>query len=148
MLQSITNFITLILFQYRMHEGLPGKVNQGIPLQLPPDAEKLASTSSFDLYRSARQREMILYPTAYRTEQLHIDAADLERIIAGDQLSNTPQESAEAFPEKTQFYDRTANWKVYAATDKIIIKPLQYHTGQLVLTFDDLKILRGLSSPR
>lgn len=131
-----------------MHEGPAGLAGKGVLLQLPPDAKKLTSTSSFDLYRSAQQQGILVYPTVYRTPQLHINAADLEKMITGNPLSTLPQESAEALPEKTQFYDRTMNWEVYAATGKVIIKPLQYHAGQLVLTFDDLKILRGLSYPR
>ncbi len=131
-----------------MHEGPAGSSDKDIPLQLPPDAEKLVSTSSFDLYRSAQQQEITVYPTAYRTEQLHINAADLERIIAGSPFSAPPQESVENIPEKTQLYEKTTNWEVYAATGKVIIKPLQYHAGQLTLTFEDLRILRGLSHPR
>lgn len=131
-----------------MHEGPAGSSNKRIPLQLPPDAKKLTSTSSFDLYRSSQQQGIVVYPTDYHSQQLHINAADLEKIIAGEQISGPPRESSETLPEKIQFYDRTANWEVYAATGKVIVKSKDYHAGQLVLTFKDLKILRGLSHPR
>lgn len=131
-----------------MYEGPAGSAEKGIPLQLPADARKLVSTSSFDLYRSAQQQEIIIYPTVYRAEQLHINAADLEKLIVEKEITNAPTESLEDIPMGVQLYDRTANWEVYAATEKIIIKPLQYHPGNLVLTFEDLRILRGISKPR
>ena len=131
-----------------MYEGPAGSADKGDPPQLPVDAQKLFSTPSFNIYRSAQQQEIIINPTVYRAEQLHINAADLERLIAEKEMTSSPTESLEEIPERTQLYDKTVNWEVYAATEKVIIKPLQYHPGNLVLTFEDLRILRGISKPR
>src|SRR3989344_4380519 len=118
-----------------MYEGPAGSADKGVPLQLSVDSKKLVSTSSFDIYRSAGQKEIIIYPTAYRTEQLRINATDLEKLLTGDFMPDVPQESKDKLPEKTQFYGETNNWRVYSAENKIIIEPKQYHPGQLVLSF-------------
>ena len=131
-----------------MYEGPAGSTDKGVPLTLPSDARKLCSTSSFDLYLSTLQKEIIINPTVYRAEQLHINATDLEKLITEKEMASAPTESLEEIPAGIQLYDRTVNWEVYEGREKIIIKPLQYHPGNLVLTFRDLQILRGLSKPR
>jgi hypothetical protein len=133
-----------------MYEGPAGSSDKGVPLQLPPDAHQVISTSSFELYQSAQRKEIIIIinPTTHTTEQLHINAVDLEKLITDDSMPCQPQESQEKIPEQAQLYDKTTNWEVYAAAEKIIIKPKSYHLGQLVLTFDDLRILRGPAQPR
>lgn len=131
-----------------MYEGRAGSSDQGVPLQLPPDAQKLLFTASFDIYRSVQQKEIIINQTDYQADTLHVDTANLEKLVIENSVSRIFQESKKDIPAQAQLYDRTANWEVYATPEKIILTSKDYHSGKLVLTFDDLRILRGISQPR
>ncbi len=130
-----------------MYEGPAGSANRGVELQLPSGAQKLFSTSSFDIYLAVQQQMMVINPTVYRAQQLHIKAADLDKMMTESLASDIFRESPGETPAPAQLYERTTNWEVYAATDTIIIKPNHYHPGNLTLTFNDLRILRGLAHP-